>query len=171
MPATRFEDAIWLNDLLDRLETFLVGARVYPADAIFTYLGDGADLLEHPPRESFLTIGVQSLTSDQAVCDGGGRELPQTNGLFTLTQYARLWSDRARFGARLRKDKSKGLAVTLKALLKALQLWDAKDSANASPLAEPARITGPMVFNGRKTPFGWASVQSTWEIKFKADLS
>lgn len=168
---TTFDRSIWLDGLLERLEAHLVAQRVYAADAVFVYLGDGGDLLENPPRETFLAIGVQSVTPEQELWDGAGLVVPQFNGLFTLTQYTRLWVDRTKVDARLIKDKSRGLAWSLRTLVKALQLWDARDATDGSPLAEPGRLAGPAHFNGKRTPFGWASVQSTWELKFRADLA
>jgi hypothetical protein len=171
-----FDGSIWLDALLERLESHLAARAVYPASQIFAYIGDGADLLDHPPAEQFLSIGVRELGPNQGVVTGGGRVVPQFDAVIVCTQYARVWADRAKQDARLLKDRSRGLLRALRSLTVAMQLWDAAPAPTTpgatvhSPLAEPVRMPGAARFNGRRPVFGWASVESTWELKFRADL-
>ncbi len=167
---TSFSETIWADALLDRLEGYLAARAVYSQDAIWTYLGDGADLLDHPPREAFVVLSLSALAPHRPVFDGGGRVAPQFDATVAAVQYQRLLLDREAASARLMKDRSRGLIQTVRRLVAALQLWDAADAATASPLAEPGRLAGPIRFNAKRTPPGWASVQSEWELKFRSDI-
>lgn len=172
MPTAFGESAVWVDGLLDRLEAYVVSQSIYPAEAIFAFLGKPADLLQNPPRDAFCTITPANMAPRQELVEGGGNDVPQFDSTFTFCQFARLWQDQQLKDARRLKDKSRGLAQAVLKLVKALQLWEAADdTTEASPLIEPGRLVGSIRFNGRDTPLGWASVESTWELKFKADLS
>jgi hypothetical protein len=161
----------WLDGLLDRLGARLAARGVYPSDALWPYLGAAEDLLAAPPRESFCVVSAAAVGPEDPLLDGGGAEAPAYAATLTLTQYARLLADQAlRDRARL-VDKTLGFAKLTRTLVAAVQFWDGADAAGHSPLSEPARLAGPVRFNPRRTPPGWASAESAWALKFTAKLT
>jgi hypothetical protein len=167
---TDFGYPTWIDELLDDLARHLATSGLYSPDAIFTYLGNIDDMLSQPPRDAFCVLAPTSFDAHQPTVEGGGNDTPRLDGRITITQFARLQLDRDRQDSRLVQDRQRGLAQSARKLFKFLQMWEPVDSQERSILIEPGRMIG-LSFNTRKTPGGWAAVQTTWETKFLADLS
>jgi hypothetical protein len=172
-------DGTWFGPLLVSVKQYLAslppsgGLVPYSQDAIWTYLGRPEDLMDHPPRENFLVITMASGSLNQAIAQGSGNFAPAMNGKIQLTQFARLFEDRAVQDQKRIEKATIGLSDQSRQLFKALEMWSGQVSGvpTTSPLVQPARLEGEIRFNARKIPLGWASCDSTWSIPFNADLS
>jgi len=109
----------------------------------------------------------------QSYIEGSGNYTPALTLTVTFTQFQRLFLDRDKQDTQRIEKASFGFSDLTQKLFSALQMWTGGVTLSpitATPLVEPVRLVGDVRFNARRIPLGWASADSTYEMKFQAAI-
>lgn len=164
----------FVGPLLVATKQYLVNAGVVNQDGIFTYLGNPDDLMDQEnPRQYFVVVSAPKASPNQSVIAGGGNFTPVLRLTVKITQYMQLLKDRAGQDSQRVEAATLGLSDKVQLVFSAMQMWTGQANPTGqttSPLFEPGRLSGDILFTPRKIKLGWASVEEIWELPFQAAL-
>lgn len=161
--------SVWLDTILSAVKDRLVDEGLFPAEYVFLSLVEEQGLPPGTDRYAVLVPGAQR--PDAGAVAGGGNRTFLLNGELDVILWARLSLDPVHRADSYLTHATLGALGTLRAIVKALQLFDPQDGNGDYLLTEPMRLasTGWRT-HPRRPQSGWGSISATWSFQYLADV-
>lgn len=158
-----------LGGILDALDKRIARDRFRVVVSL--YADD--DHMQHPTTETFVVIRAGRFTSSSAMAQGVGKKLLLMTGTISASLLTRTQAERELSNPDLLKGKVNAALGHFNRLLSLLHMHQPTSDAQKTDclLMEPMRLqTADLTPRRRSDASAWASLVSTWEIKFRQEL-
>lgn len=168
--ANIFGEPTDLPDVLTLIETALVDASVVRSEYVYWSFESEEMIGSMPPADRFVWLRPEGFDINPGMTDGGGRSSMWCEGSLSIALWSRLGTDLDARDRNWLKDATLGAWVKWKAIMQALQLFEAENDAAKRLVIEPMRLIR-FEFGKRAPRQGWGRVHGAWDLKFVQKLT